>query len=99
MGPRHRIVGAMRLIHALWVEIETPSPASRALVVWLDSYGNPTAPFIWAAKRIVDLGPGDEIRHKGKRYKVAGVKPFLEHTNVSAEFLRERSIPDGFVVA
>ncbi len=94
-----RIVGLMRLIRALWVELETPPPASRALVVWLDRYGNPTAPFIWAAKRIVDLGPGDEIRHNDKRYKVAGVKPFLEHANVSAEFLRERSIQDGFVAA
>jgi len=89
----------MRLIRALVVEVETPPPASRALIVWLDRYGNPTARFIWAPKRIVDLGSGDEIRHGGKRYTVANVKPFLEHANVSAKFLRERSVQDGFVAA
>ena len=63
----------------------------------LDRYGNPTAPFIWAPKLIVDLGPGDEIRHNGSRYKVAGVRPWLEHGNMSAEFLCERSIENGIV--
>jgi hypothetical protein len=43
------------------------------------------------------LLPGHQIRHNGKRYKVASVEPFLQHLNVPAEFLRERSREAGFL--
>ena len=87
----------MRLIRA-WVELETPPPASRARRL-ARPLRQSDGPIHLGGQRIVDLGPGDEIRHNDKRYKVAGVKPFLEHANVSAESLRERSIQDGFVAA
>jgi hypothetical protein len=64
----------------------------------LNRDGYPTRPLFWTAERIVDLQPGDQIRHNGKRYKVASVKPFLQHENVPAEFLREQGRTDGFLV-
>jgi hypothetical protein len=81
----------------MYVEVETAPPASRGYVVWLDQSGNPTWPIFSCQKRVVDFLLGDQIRHNGKRYKVASVEPFLQHLNAPADFLRERSSEDGFV--
>jgi hypothetical protein len=64
----------------------------------LNRDGFPTRPLFWSAERVVDLQPGDQIRHGGKRYKVASVAPCLQHLDMPAEFLHQGSSEDGFFV-
>jgi hypothetical protein len=91
----------VRLVSAMQIELE-PDPdrpgSSRSLIAWLDAAGNTRfARPLDKWKRIVDVEPGDWIRHRGRRFQVKGVKPYRSHA-VGPECPMPRE-SDGFMTS
>jgi len=91
----------MHVIFCLWLELETPPPAPRSLLVWLDANGDAKPPYcrpLDESKRMVDIGPGDWILHHGKPRQVKSVEPYRSH-EITPEFVAARTSPDyGYIV-
>jgi hypothetical protein len=91
----------MRLVHCLRFELETPPPASHALLVWLNADGNAQpqhARSMDRNKRIVDLVPGDGLWHRGTVYRIRSVEPYRWHTVTEVFPQAEQSPRDGFLM-
>jgi hypothetical protein len=88
----------MRLVYCL--QFTLASPTTLMLIAWLDSAGNsPYCHPVDRSKRVADLGPGDQLRHRGKIYTIWEVEPYRWH-EVDEAFLQSRGLKDhGFVVA
>jgi len=88
----------MRIVSCVQLDLEFPPPRIPQLLVWLDRYGNSFRGFCWpedGSRRIVDLQPGDWIRHRGSRYRITGLKPYREHTiepRDPSTFLSQRDV-------
>ena len=68
-----------RIVFALLYRLENPPPVIRELVVQLDTDGNSLcggARPVDPNKRIVNLRPGDQIRHKGQVDTIVSVEVF-----------------------
>jgi hypothetical protein len=68
-----------RIVYALDYQLETPPPASRHLIVWIDRKGDALAPWIKPGvsdRRIVTTKPGQYILFKGQREKVVAVSVY-----------------------
>jgi len=91
----------MRIVSCVQLDLEIPPPRILQLLVWLDRYGNSFRGFCWPedrSKRIVDLRPGDWIRHRGSRYRITGLKPYREHTIEARDSGSVPSRRDEYVV-
>jgi hypothetical protein len=91
---------AVKLICCLQFSLFTPQPKGCVLLLaWLDAAGNsPHCRAVERGKRVVDLGPGDRIWHRGKTYIIEAVEPYRWH-EVDEAYLSENADQNrGFVV-
>jgi hypothetical protein len=91
----------MRLVYCLRFELETPPPTSRALIVWLNADGNFQPEYarpMDRGKRVVDVGPGDRLWHRGQISTVRSVAPYRWHDTTEESLQGRQNPPDGFLM-
>jgi hypothetical protein len=91
----------MRLIYSLRLSLEPSRPGSSLeLIAPVDGEGaSRHCRPLNRKKRLVDLGPGDHVLHRGRVYKIQDVEPYRWHV-LTDDVLRKRQHPaDGYVAA
>jgi hypothetical protein len=91
----------MRLIYSLRLDLERAKPGKAVqLIAPVDRAGHSRlCRPLNRHKRLVDLGPGDHVLHRGRVYRIQGVEPYRWH-ELSDDIGRMRpSVESGFVAA